>query len=147
MKNLLVFLLIALVAGLGVSYAVYNDPELPSVRLFEQTIEEFAKQAASLEAEFRAENTLKPSKDSLILDYVTEDITSDTQNLVVEMIIESHHITLIFADGDWPFANQSIVLETFIKEGVVRWKCIAGSVLIRYRAKDCRLAYRLLFNH
>ena len=145
MKNMIVLLILALVAGLGVGYAVYNDPELPSILLFDQTMDEFAKKSPRLEQQFRDKGSFELSSDVMNFEF-SNGKAADISNVNVSITIESNYITLTFEDGDWPFANQSIVLEPLLKENEFRWKCLSGSVLIRFRAKGCRLGYGLLLN-
>ncbi len=145
-KNQMLLLLLTAIIGAGVGYVVYFAPERPSVQLFNQAINEFAKNAEALEVQYKKNASLSTSSKTLSLG-VTE--ARGDKPLVVNMAISNQRVTLVFAEGDWPLANQSIILEPFIPEisnndGQVRWKCIAGSVLVRFRSKDCRLGYGIL---
>lgn len=143
-KNVILFLVLVAVIGGGIGYSFYSDPEQASIQLFDQAMNQFAKQAENLEIQYEKNGALSESTKILKLDTITSQ-ESDA-NLVVHMTVASQYVTLVFSDGNWPLANQSIILEPFIPESSfldksVRWKCISGSVLVRLRNKNCRLGY------
>ena len=147
LKNIALLLILVAVIGGGISYAFYSDPEQASIRLFDQAMNEFAKNAENLEKQYEKNDSLSESTKKLNLDRITSK--EGEINLVVNMTVSRQYVTLTFPDGNWPLANQSIVLEPFIPETSsenksVRWKCIRGSVLVRLRSKNCRLGYGIL---
>ena len=143
-KNILLLLILVAVIGGGIGFAYYSDPEQASIQLFDQAMTEFAKNAENLEKQYEENGSLSETTKILYLDTIASQ--QSEANLVVNMTVARQYVTLIFSDGNWPLANQSIILEPFIpetssKDKSVRWKCISGSVLIRFRSKNCRLGY------
>ncbi len=143
-KNIALLLILVAVIGGGIAYTFYSDPEQTSIRLFDQAMNEFAKHAKNLEDQYEKNGYLPESTIKLKLDTMT--LQTSEINLIIQMTVAQQYVTLTFSDGNWPLANQSIILEPFIPETLsqdksVRWKCISGSVLVRYRSKNCRLGY------
>ncbi len=148
-KNSIVILFLTAIIGGGIVYAIYSDPELSSLQLFERAMVEFARNADGLEAQFRKNQSMTDSTKELSL--AGNRPQSNSKPLVLSMVVSKRFVTLVFSIGDWPLANQSIVLEPFLpeistKDGRVRWKCLGGSVLVRFRSKNCRLGYGVLIS-
>ena len=146
-KNILLPLILVAVIGGGIALAFYSDPEQASIKLFDQAMTEFSKNAENLEKQYQKNGSLSETTKILSLD--TTALQQNEAKLVVNMTVARQYVTLVFSDGNWPLANQSIILEPFIpenssKDKSVRWKCISGSVLIRFRNKNCRLGYGIL---
>ena len=137
-------MLLSAIVAAGIGYAIFTDPEYPIIRLVNQAIRGFAQNAGGLENQFRARASLPISTNQLSLDFVDAD--DQINKLAVDMLISSQFVTLVFPDTDSPLANQTIILEPYIKNEQIRWKCIDGSVLIRFRSKDCRLGYGILIS-
>jgi len=141
-RNLIVFLTLLGVISAGIFYAVQSDPEYNSLRLFEQTLQKFSQGSNELEAQFTQKGALIPSSSEFIVNFVAD--SGNILPITVTKIVNERIVTLVLADGDWPLSNQTIVLEPFIKESQLRWKCIEGSVLVRNRNKNCRLGYGIV---
>jgi len=146
-KNVFLFFILVAVIGGGIGYSFYSDPEQASIQLFDQAMKQFAKRADILEEQYEESGVLSESTEILKLERIT--VEESESKLVVHMTVASQYVTLVFSDGKWPLANQSIILEPFIPEALseeksVRWKCISGSVLVRIRSKNCRLGYGIV---
>jgi hypothetical protein len=163
MKSLILFLLISAVVGAGVGYAVFSDPELPSVKLFEDTMKAFAKKSGYLEKQFLEKGSLSAQESQLSVHFSAAK--DGEKDIKLTMKISPKLVILRFPDFQLENASnneqneklaqqdtektislsgQSILLEPYIKDEQVRWKCIEGSVLVRLRSKDCRLGYGVL---
>ncbi len=140
LKNIVIFVLISCTLGVGIGYAIYSDPELASKQLFDRTIKAFAQNASALNLQYRNDQALTVLERELEVG----DTESTGENLSVQMKVSKKSVQLIFPDGDGALSNQTIILEPFLKENVLRWKCHNGSVLMRLRSKNCRLGYGIL---
>jgi len=140
MKNFIVLALLVTVVAAGIYFTVISDPELESKRAFDQAISEFAKNAELLEQHFKKNASLPPSTKTLYL------INVEQTGLTVKMQVLAQHVILTFSSGEWAVANQTIVLEPVIKDQKLRWKCLNGSLLVRWRSKDCRLGNGILIS-
>lgn len=156
-KNIILLLTLIAIVGGGIGYAFYSDPDQASIQLFDQTMIEFAKNAQNLESQYEKNGFLIESEKILHPDFTGLQESND--RLMVNMIVAKQQVSLVFSDGEWPLANQSIILEPFLPENIsqedsaptvssgnkqVRWKCLSGSVLVRFRSKNCRLGYGVL---
>jgi hypothetical protein len=145
MSKLLKILPIIVVVLAGFGYVILSDPELPAAGLFKATLKEFSKHSRSLDSQFKASESLRASSKSLSVKFSTSENPLQSSQLAgqyrVKMTVSSMFVSLVFVDADGPLRNQSIVLEPFIKDNLVKWKCINGSVLARVRTKNCRLGY------
>lgn len=137
LKNLLVAAFIILIIASGLGYAIYSAPELPEHQLFNKTLEEFAKNAGKLEQEFKKLGQLTEFAQQLDVPFKTQQ--KESANILVKTHISNNTLILTYDQGKTALANQTIILEPYLLEGRVRWKCINGSVLIRFRSKNCRL--------
>ncbi|TQV85480.1 pilin [Aliikangiella coralliicola] len=130
-----ILLVASIIAGLF--YAIYSDPERHDHQLFELAIKTFANNAEKLEQEFQSSGTLPAISQTHSLSFT--DLTNTQSTISLDMRVTGNAITLQFGDGESLLANQSILLEPFIANSKIRWKCIGGSALIRLRTKACRL--------
>jgi len=139
MKNIVtvVFLVVLVVVGIG--YAVFSDPDFASKQIFDKVMTEFAKNAKPLESQYRKNSSLLVFSKVFDLSDMFDKDKGEQSDYTVNMQVLAQQVILTFSDGDWAFANQAVILEPFIKDEQVRWKCIAGSLLVRLRSKDCRL--------
>jgi len=138
-KNISIFLFLIVLIGGGIGYSFYSDPELPAQKLFSLTLKEFARNSESLEKEFEAKGRLNPSTRTLRVAFEQAD-TAESE-VLLNMNIGSNSVTLTYSTQASILASQSIILEPYKKNSQVRWKCINGTVLVRYRDKNCRLGY------
>ena len=138
-KNTPILLFLILVIGGGIGYSFYSDPELPAQKLFSLTLKEFARNSESLENEFETKGSLTTSTRTLRVEFEQADIAES--EVLVNMNISSSSIALTFAIQAGVLSSETIILEPYIKDSQVRWKCINGTVLVRYRDKNCRLGY------
>jgi len=125
--------MIAVVLG-GISYAILSDPERPAVGLFKSTLKEFSQHSKHLDVQFKTSQSLTPLNKVLSVTFMAEQH-------MVKMTVSSQSVTLAFDDADGHLGNKSIILEPFITESTVKWRCINGSVLVRIRTKNCRMGY------
>lgn len=140
MKNFIVLAFLVIVVAAGIYFTVISDPELEPKRAFDQAISEFAKNAELLEQHFKKNASLPPSTKTL---YLT---SGEQSGLTAKMQVFAQYVILTFSSGEWAVANQTIVLEPLIKDQQLRWKCINGSLLVRWRSKDCRLGNGILIS-
>ena len=141
-KNLGAILLLLLLLAGGIGYAIFSAPELPEHRLFNLAIKQFSKNALSLELQYIKQGAISSKAKELNVDY--NDLDKVQTSISVKMSVANNQVTLSFGEGNTAFANQTVVLEPYFPRGDtekenIRWKCIGGSVLIRFRSKDCRL--------
>lgn len=136
-KNITIAIILIIFIFGGIGYAIYSAPERPEHLLFEQAIKKFSTYAAPLEKQFREKQSLPEFNQTASLSLPTSSKTPTT--IPLKITTQNNTITLLFGEGDSTLANQTIILEPFIKKDKVRWKCINGSVLIRFRSKECRL--------
>ena len=146
MKNLVIFIFIAILVAIGIMYSVFSDPELESKRIFEQAISEFAKNAGGLETQYKKDAALPVSSKILRLDGVDNQNDASGADPSIKMQVFAQYVVLTFSEGEWDVANQTVVLEPFLKAKQLRWKCINGSLLVRLRSKDCRLGNGILIS-
>jgi len=138
--GILVFLVVIIVGGIG--YAIQTAPELPEHRLFDLAIKHFAEKSSEVEKQFKTNQLIANFEQQLNIEY--SDVNQVQTNILVKMSAADNQITLTFGEGNTAMANQSILLEPFFPRQSaantpVHWKCIGGSVLIRFRSKACRL--------
>jgi hypothetical protein len=141
-KNLTAVLILVLLLAGGIGYAIFSAPEMPEHRLFNLALKQFSKNAASLEKQFIKQGVISAETKTLSVDYV--DLEKVKTSIAVKMSVAHNQVQLYFGEGNTAFANNTVILEPYFPRGDVnkkniRWKCIAGSVLIRFRSKDCRL--------
>ena len=143
-KLLKILPLIVIFLG-GIGYAILSDPGLPAAGLFKSTLKEFSQYSKQLDAQFKTSQSLSPSNKSLFVKFAAGgnplQLSQATEQYTVKMMVSNMFVTLLFDDADGPLGNKSIILEPFIEDSVVKWKCINGSVLVRVRTKNCRLGY------
>jgi|GEM_PF-3592301 len=136
-KRITATLLLLTILAAGIGYSIYQDPERRERDLFDGLIAALAQQSAPLEHAFQQSQLLPPREFDLRLDY------TDSQNLAAaiaaRVVINDNRLTVTFADGDTQLANQTAIFEPFIKSERVMWKCLSGSILMRYRPRPCRL--------
>ena len=141
-KNIGITLLLLIIVSTGIGYAIFSAPELPEHKLFKLAIKQFASNAAELEKQFQEQSWMSSEQKPLSLDY--SDLDGLETSITVSMQINKHTVTLVFGEGNTEFSNQSIIFEPYFpkqspESKQIRWKCIGGSVLIRFRTKACRL--------
>ena len=136
-KNLSIFVFLVLIIAAGIGYSYYSDPELPAQQLVRKTLKEFANKSESIEREFESRGKMSSSSKNLTVKFV--DANKSEQNLSVKMRVVANSVTLSFPARAPVLADQTIILEPFEQNGQIRWKCLGGSVLVRYRNKDCRI--------
>ncbi len=139
MKKLLVFILLLGVIIAGIGYLVVQDQDFQKQKAFIETLKLFAKQAKPLEKQFRSKKGLKPSKKTLKLQLQTAD---GPIKVLIQMQVRAKSVLLTYA-GESDLAGQTVILEPVISQQKVGWKCLNGSLLTRYRTKDCRLGYAI----
>lgn len=136
-KNLVVVFFLVVIIGAGFGYVILSDPELNEQRLFDSAIAQFAKSAEPLEKQYFASQPLAATTQQFQLDF--KDQQNKPSTIPLTLSVANSLVTLSFGDGDSLQANQTIMLEPFVKDQKIRWKCLDGSVLIRLRSKECRL--------
>jgi len=137
MKKLLVFTFLLAVILAGVGYAVYSDPDFKRQQIFINTLKSFSKQLEPLESQFKLKQVLLPQRKTFTVSFTGPQ---GPQNFEIMMRVEAKLVRLSYPkDGD--LDGETIVLEPVIKQQRVLWKCLNGSLLTRYRIKDCRLGY------
>ena len=136
-KNLTITVALILVFAAGIGFAIYQDPERKEHQLFLQAIQQFALQAENIEKQFLSNQLLPPFNNTLQLDYA--DIQDSSGQIELNATMVNNQVTLRFGDGDSLLANQTIILQPVIEQQQVKWKCLNGSVLLRFRIKACRL--------
>jgi len=142
MKKLLAFLLLLGVILAGVGYAVFTDPDFKRQQMFIHTLKAFANEVKPLESQFKSQQVLLPNSSTFNVDYTDSD---GQQSLQIVMQVEPNLVRLSYPiEGD--LDGETIVLEPLLKQQKVLWKCLNGSLLTRYRTKDCRLGYAIDFN-
>ena len=149
LKNLTITFFLLLTIATGIGYAIYSAPELPEHRLFELALKQFSNNAESLEKQFKDKRSIDNNQKQLTINYI--DLEKLESLMTLTMLVQNNLVTLQFTDGNTALANQTIVLEPYFarddsteseaSEQTVRWKCLGGSVLIRFRTRDCRLGY------
>jgi len=138
-KNISIFSFLIVIIGGGIGYSFYSDPELPAQNLFSLTLKEFARNSEPLENEFATKGRLTSATQTLEIKFDQAD-TSESL-VLVNMSISSNRVILTFSSQASVLPNQTIILEPYKKDSQIRWKCINGTVLVRYRDKNCRLGY------
>jgi len=136
-KNLSIFVLLVLIIATGIGYSFYSDPELPAQQLVRKTLQEFANKSERIEREFESSGKMPSISKNLTVKFTGFD--KPEQNLSVNMKVSANFVTLFFPAQAPLLADQTIILEPFEKNGQIRWKCLDGTVLVRYRNKDCRI--------
>lgn len=139
MKNLIIVVLLLGIISVGISYSIYNSPDLPLQNMYKMALTEFAKQAEPFEQEFTRSSQFK-TQDKLV-EFDTNSPDGANTHVAMTLTTTSAAITLSFMTGEFALAGETIILEPELKEGVIHWKCINGSVLVRIRTKNCRLGY------
>lgn len=143
-KNTLLFFIIVLILASGLSYVVYQDPEKAEQQLFIATLKQAQIHTKHLESEFFTSQTLtsEPAKFN-----VMHPISNgETGQISITLSTANNQITLRFDEGNTALAGQTIILEPVIKNNQVLWKCLHGSVLLRFRSKACRLGEAILLD-
>ena len=141
-KNLGVILIMFSVLAGGIGYVIYSAPELPEHQLFNLAIKHFSQNAASLEQQFIKSGSISAEEKQLTIKYL--DLNKAQATLLVKMSVANNQAILAFGEGNTAFAFQTIILEPYFPRGDmakknIYWKCIGGSVLVRFRSKVCRL--------
>ncbi len=139
MKKLLVFTLLLAVILAGVGYAVFSDPDFKRQQIFIHTLKSFAKQLKPLESQFKLKQSMQPQRKSFTVSF-TDSQGSYKINMMMQ--VEAKLVRLSYPKES-DLDGETIVLEPVIKQKKVLWKCLNGSLLTRYRIKDCRLGYAL----
>ena len=121
----------------GIGYSFYTDPERPSVDIVNNAVKAFGELAEPLEDDFASSGNLSPTSKRLSIQYL--DVELNRAMLSVSMRVSTNNVTLTFPSDSTELANQTLILEPIKKGEQIRWKCLDGTVLIRYRPKDCRL--------
>ncbi|WP_444996893.1 pilin [Aliikangiella sp. IMCC44359] len=135
LRNIIITLILSFLIIIGIGYAVYNDRDFHEKQLFAQALTQFSLNAQQLEKQFLANSTLPEHNQQLNL-----NIPSSNVHLPLAIKSDQKTITLLFGNGNSALANQTVILEPYInKARQVRWKCIQGSLLLRYRSKSCQL--------
>ena len=141
-KNLGAILILILLLAAGIGYAIFSAPELPEHQLFKLAMKQFSQNAAPLEQQYIKQGAISSEAKELSINF--DDLDKVQASISVKMSVANNQVTLSFGEGNTAFANQTVTLEPYFprddtdKENI-RWKCIGGSVLIRFRSKDCRL--------
>jgi len=148
-KNFGILLFLVTIIAAGIGYAVYTAPELPEHRLFNLAIKHFANKSSEFEKQFRANQVITNFKQQFDIEYSDLDRVEGT--ISVKMSAVNNQVILTFGEGNTAMANQTILLEPFFPrqstaQTPVHWKCIGGSVLIRFRSKACRLGKGFVSN-
>ncbi|MDQ7048640.1 MAG: pilin [Enterobacterales bacterium] len=121
----------------GIGYAVYSDPDFKRQQIFIYTLKSFAKQLKPLESQYKLKQVMLPQRTSFTVSYTDAE---GQQKIDMMMQVEAKLVRLSYPkEGD--LDGETIVLEPVIKQQKVLWKCLNGSLLTRYRIKDCRLGY------
>lgn len=141
-KNLAVAFLLIFIIAAGIGYAILNAPEWPEHQLFKVALKTFSQNAGKLENQFIHQGKIADEPRELRLNY--RDLDNVESIILVNMSVSNNQVTFSFAEGNTAFAHQSIIFEPYFsdKNGDTKqvvWKCIGGSVLIRFRTNDCRL--------
>ena len=146
-KQLLVVLAIAVVVAAGISFSYFSDEQWYERQLFEQSLRAFGQEQRALNAAFAKDSQLPAYSKTLSLNYVD----SNNAPLVIDIQITSsnNQVILSFGQGETQLAEQTIILEPILKtlddgNQQVYWKCLNGSVLLKYRTKACRLGEAIL---
>lgn len=138
-KNVSQILVIVAITAAGFGYALMSDPERESHDLFQRAIVGFSLVASDLDQQYLTTKSFKNGSRSYQVDYKDENGQVATQT--ISMMIDAQIIKLTFDNAPSSLSEQSILLEPLVKDDTVYWRCINGSVLVRYRTKDCRLGY------
>jgi hypothetical protein len=131
---MMIFLVaVAIIAG-GLGYSFFSAPEQPTHQLVKAALDQFELDSLDLESQFQKNQRFSDFNSSINI-----DISSRTESFKVNMQGSNSKVLLTFPANAGLVANQTILLEPFIKESEVRWKCINGTVLVRLRPKPCRI--------
>ncbi len=130
-KALLGISLIAFLIA-GIMYALNQAPEKKEQILVQKMLERFFLSSASWETEYQKKAKLS----SIDLQFFLE---SDPKPQSVKMNNSSTSIVVRFGRADNQLSEQTIIMEPVIENQEVRWKCIRGSVLLRFRPRPCQL--------
>lgn len=136
-KNSLLGVLLIIIVAAGLFYAVNQDPERREHQLFVTTLKQVAAYSKPYESQFFTSQSIKADSAQISLPYQTS--TGETQQIILSLQTANNQVTLRYGPGDSALANQTIILEPLVKNNQVYWKCLNGSVLLRFRSKACRL--------
>ena len=141
MKRLLALIvLIGLIAAV-IGYAVYTDSDRYDQRLFHTSMQKAANVSQPLEEAYLLEQSLPMFNQEFELTFGSVNNGNNTIKLTLES--NNNQLYFQFGEGDSLLSKQSIILEPQIIDKRVLWKCTGGSVLMRLRAKPCRIGQPL----
>ncbi|MCW8875787.1 MAG: pilin [Kangiellaceae bacterium] len=148
-KNFLVVLTILIVVAGGIGYSYFSDEQWHERRLFTQSLESFGHHQQTLTASFIKDGQIPAYSKTLALNYTA----ANNAQLAIDLQISTanNQVILRFGQGESQLAEQTILLEPVVKQlddtsQQVLWKCLNGTVLLKYRPKACRLGEAILIS-
>ncbi len=169
-KQGLLLLFLVVMSCVGVGYAILTDPELLPRQVFSESIKAFAANAKTLELQFKKDGKFKPTKKELKIKLSANPIgfltntfsirdnphrnTSESaqleKDLAIQMRVGESMVTLVFPEVIPSISNQTVILAPYFEnediQNIVRWRCIDGSFLVRFRSKPCRIGKGILIS-
>lgn len=129
-------LLITVIIAVGIGWAITHSSDRNEILLVEKAIDSFFVKSKQLEPSLIKSEPLSKLKETLNLSFENQT-TIPSQTIEIEAIGEI--VVLRFLESDSDLSGKSINFEPVIVEQKVLWKCLNGSVLLRYRPKRCQL--------
>jgi len=125
---------VLILAGLG--WAITNSPDRNEMLLVEKATEKFFEKADLLNSSLIKSSPLPEFKETHSL---TLEGQTDSQPQIIEIRVDGEVVILTFLESDNELSGQTMIFEPVVNEQQVLWKCLNGSVLLRYRSKHCQL--------
>lgn len=146
-KKLLAVCAIVLIVAGGIGFSFFSDEQWHQRQLFNQSLEAFGQHQQAINSSFTQDGQLPNFSQALVLNY--SGVNNTQLSIDLQISTFNNQVTLLFGQGETPLAEQTIFLEPVLKtlntgEQQVYWKCLNGSVLLKYRPKACRLGEAIL---
>jgi len=137
MKAALIALMLAVIISGGLYFSYMQDQDRHAQQMFKQVMAAVANLSPQLEQSYTANQQFSPQDKPVSLSVVNHDGVQTKLSFVIQ--VEPEYVLISIAPGETLLADSTVLLEPVLSEGQVRWKCLGGDLLLRYRSKACKV--------